>query len=101
MQNPKIYPALGILHSQLNPHNPMTYDKLPTHYFSKEIKKYIRKGRSYGLVYGNFGAFNSGDEAILKGELLELEKIPTTTVTVVSRFPEQVKKTAQNQSHFL
>jgi len=70
----------------------MSYDKLPINYFSKDIKKYLPKGKSKGLLYGNFGAFNMGDEAILEGELMELKNIPSTTVTVISRFPEQIKK---------
>lgn len=69
----------------------MKYDQLPLHYFGKDIRRLFDDKPTKGLIFGNFGACNVGDEAILAGELAELQTIPTT-VTAVSRFPKNVKK---------
>jgi polysaccharide pyruvyl transferase WcaK-like protein len=69
----------------------MQYDNLPLHHFSSEIQQAVSKENAAGLIFGNFGACNLGDEAILAGELIELKKL-STSLTVISRYPEQVKK---------
>lgn len=68
------------------------YSKLPIFHFSDELKKRHVKKNLRAVIFGNFGAMNLGDEAILAGEIQELRKIPNIQITVVSRFPEEVKK---------
>lgn len=64
------------------------YHKLSIHQLDKEIH-YKKKNKI--VIFGNFGACNYGDEAILSGELQELRRIPEIKIIVVSRFPESVK----------
>ncbi len=68
------------------------YQKLPIFHFAEEIKKRHAKKRLKCLIMGNFGCMNLGDEAILAGEIQELQKIPNLTVTVVARYPHEVTK---------
>jgi hypothetical protein len=69
-----------------------TYKSLQTFHFSEEIKK-RHSGKSLrAVIFGNFGAMNYGDEAILAGEIAELQKMPDVAITVVSRYPDAVKK---------
>jgi polysaccharide pyruvyl transferase WcaK-like protein len=44
------------------------------------------------VVFGNFGALNFGDEAILSGELEQLLKNEELKVTIVAKYPDIVKK---------
>jgi polysaccharide pyruvyl transferase WcaK-like protein len=69
-----------------------TYKNLKTFHFSEEIMKRHTKKRLKCLIFGNFGAMNYGDEAILAGEIQELRKIPNVAITVGARFPSTVKK---------
>lgn len=68
------------------------YQKLPTLHFSDEIKKRHIKKSLKCVIFGNFGAMNLGDEAILAGEIHELRRIPNCTITVVGRYPKEIKK---------
>jgi polysaccharide pyruvyl transferase WcaK-like protein len=68
------------------------YKNLEVFHFAETIKKQSAKKRLRCLIFGNFGAMNYGDEAILSGEIQELKKIPNITITVASRFPQAVKK---------
>ncbi len=68
------------------------YKNLPTFHFSKEISSHHEKNSLRGLMFGNFGAMNQGDEAILAGEIQELQKIPDVTITAVGRFPEEIRR---------
>jgi polysaccharide pyruvyl transferase WcaK-like protein len=69
-----------------------TYQSLPTLHFADIIKKQHTRKRLHCVVFGNFGACNLGDEAILAGELAELSKIPNLKTTVVAKFPEEIKR---------
>lgn len=69
----------------------MNYNDLPLYHFAKDVKKSLKKGRIKAVIFGNFGACNIGDEAILAGELEELRQVSTVQVSVVSRFPKNVK----------
>jgi polysaccharide pyruvyl transferase WcaK-like protein len=69
-----------------------TYQKLPLYHFAKDIVKIHAKKRTRAVIFGNFGACNLGDEAILAGELSELNKIPNLTVTVCAKYPKEVKR---------
>jgi polysaccharide pyruvyl transferase CsaB len=44
------------------------------------------------VIFGNFGAYNIGDEAILAGQIEDLKKIRRSQITVISRYPKQIKK---------
>jgi polysaccharide pyruvyl transferase WcaK-like protein len=68
------------------------YQSLPILHLSDIIKKQHNKKRLQCLMFGNFGACNLGDEAILSGELAELAKIPNLKATVVAKFPEEVRR---------
>jgi polysaccharide pyruvyl transferase WcaK-like protein len=68
------------------------YKDLPVLHFAETIKKNHNKKRMKAIIFGNFGARNFGDEAILAGELNELKKIANLKITVVARFPEEVRK---------
>jgi polysaccharide pyruvyl transferase WcaK-like protein len=63
------------------------YANLNTYNFVKRIKKDFSKKQLKCLIFGNFGAYNSGDEAILKGETDLLRSEGIKDITVVSRFP--------------
>ena len=67
------------------------YKKLEIFHFANLINKNLPVKKKKGLIFGNFGAMNFGDEAILAGELEELRKIPYSEITVVSRNPENTK----------
>jgi polysaccharide pyruvyl transferase WcaK-like protein len=69
-----------------------SYKDLPVFHFSKELKKrHVRKNLK-AFILGNFGAMNLGDEAILAGQIQELRKIPGITISVVARYPEEVRR---------
>src|SRR5260370_19671675 len=68
------------------------YENLPVFHFSEHIRTDFKKKKLYGLIFGNFGARNYGDESLLAGQLNELKQIKTVTSTVVSRFPDMVKQ---------
>ena len=69
-----------------------TYQALPVFHFAKELQKRHNKKNLKVLIFGNFGAMNLGDEAILAGQIQELKKIPDTSITVIARYPEEVKR---------
>lgn len=71
------------------------YKKLSLFHFAEEIKKNHAKKKLRGVILGNFGAMNTGDEAILAGDLAELQAIKNLRVSVVSRFPDEVKRMHQ------
>ncbi|MBA3723670.1 MAG: polysaccharide pyruvyl transferase family protein [Candidatus Levybacteria bacterium] len=68
------------------------YQKLSVFHFSSEIKKRHGKKHLKCIIFGNFGAMNLGDEAILAGQIQELHKIPNLTITVVGRYPKEVQR---------
>jgi len=68
------------------------YQNLPVFHFANLIKKNHSKKRMRCIVFGNFGAMNFGDEAILAGELQELKKISGLNVLVVARNPGEIEK---------
>ena len=68
------------------------YQQLPIFHFAKEIKKQHTKKNLKCVIFGNFGCMNLGDEAILAGEIQELRTIPGISITVVARYPQEVKK---------
>ena len=70
----------------------MQYNTLSLHHFSSDIKESLKKGTSRGVIFGNFGACNFGDEAILAGELQEIKKIPTVEVAVAARYPSRIQE---------
>lgn len=69
-----------------------TYNTIPAFHFSSFIKNRHTKKRLLGIIFGNFGAYNVGDEAILAGQLDELKKIDSLSVTVIARYPEKIKQ---------
>lgn len=69
-----------------------TYNELPVFHFAQELKKRHNRKNPKALIFGNFGAMNLGDEAILAGQLQELKKIPGITITVVARYPAEIKR---------
>jgi hypothetical protein len=42
------------------------------------------------VIFGNFGAYNIGDEAILAGQIEDLKKIRRSQITVISLYPKQI-----------
>ncbi|HVA96771.1 MAG TPA: polysaccharide pyruvyl transferase family protein [Candidatus Acidoferrales bacterium] len=68
------------------------YKELPAFHFSKTILSRYSKKNPKCVIFGNFGAMNLGDEAILAGQIQELRKIPNIGITVAARFPEEVKR---------
>lgn len=73
----------------------MTKDKyqlLPTLHLADEIKKRHIKKNIKCIIFGNFGAMNIGDEAILAGEIQQLQQIPNISITVVGRYPKEIKR---------
>ena len=68
------------------------YQNLETFYYASEIQKRHVKKALRCIIFGNFGAMNLGDEAILAGEIQELQKIPNITITVIGRYPAEVKR---------
>lgn len=74
------------------------YQKLPLFHFSTELKKRHTKKNLRCVIFGNFGAMNLGDEAILAGEIQELQKLPNISITVVARYPEEIRRLHPVQS---
>lgn len=68
------------------------YQKLPTFHFSDEIRKRHTKKNLKCVIFGNFGAKNLGDEALLAGQIQELQKIPNMHITVVGKSPTDIKR---------
>lgn len=69
-----------------------TYSSLPVFHFAEIIDKRRSKRKYRGVIFGNFGAMNQGDEAILAGQLRELATLPSVTVSVIGRFPKEIER---------
>ncbi len=69
-----------------------SYKKLKVFHFADAIAKQLNKKNLSCVIFGNFGAQNLGDEAILAGQLTELRKIPGINVVVVSKNPTDIKR---------
>lgn len=69
-----------------------SYQSLPLLHFAETIKKQHAKKRLQCLIFGNFGAHNLGDEAILAGELHELSKIQGLKTTIIAKYPKEIKR---------
>lgn len=68
------------------------YQKLPIFHFADEIRKRHTKKNLKCVIFGNFGAMNQGDEALLAGQIQELQKIPNIAITVVGKSPKEIKR---------
>lgn len=64
------------------------YQNLNIFYFSNLINSLFKRPKINCLIFGNFGAMNLGDEAILAGEIRELKKIKNINIRVASRNPK-------------
>jgi polysaccharide pyruvyl transferase WcaK-like protein len=67
------------------------YATLSTFSLSDYIKSKKLSCKKF-LIFGNFGAYNLGDEAILAGQIEDLKKNKKSEITVISRYPDVVKK---------
>lgn len=74
-----------------------TYINLKKLELSAIIKQNHKKKNLRCLIFGNFGVMNLGDEAILAGQLEELKTVNNLNVIIVSRNPNEIKRT-HNQS---
>lgn len=68
------------------------YQELPVFHFASELQKRHNRKNLKALILGNFGAMNLGDEAILAGQIQELKKIPGISITVIGRYPNEIKR---------
>lgn len=68
------------------------YKKLKIFHFASILRTQIQKKNLFGVIFGNFGAQNMGDEAILSGELAELNRVYGVNVVVVSKNPPEIKR---------
>lgn len=74
------------------------YKSLSIFHFAQEIESFRDRKKTNCLIFGNFGAMNCGDEAILAGEIAEINKLaPHIKITVVSRYPDRVKSVHGNK----
>lgn len=69
-----------------------TYQKLSVFHFAKEIQNRHNKKQFKCVIFGHFGAMNIGDEAILAGQIQELQKLPNVSITVAARYPSEIKR---------
>jgi polysaccharide pyruvyl transferase WcaK-like protein/peptidoglycan/xylan/chitin deacetylase (PgdA/CDA1 family) len=74
------------------------YKKLSTFSISKFIKKMHPEKHLRGVIFGNFGAMNLGDEAILAGMLQELSALKDLELNIVSRYPREIKRLHRRQA---
>lgn len=68
------------------------YQKLSLFHFAAEMQSRPAKKNFKCVIFGNFGAMNLGDEAILAGEIREIQTIPNASITVVGRYPDEIKR---------
>ena len=68
------------------------YQKLITFHFAKEIAKRHTRKQLRCVIFGNFGANNLGDEALLAGEIQELQTLNNIKITVAARNPAEIKR---------
>ncbi|KKR33307.1 MAG: polysaccharide pyruvyl transferase CsaB [Candidatus Gottesmanbacteria bacterium GW2011_GWC2_39_8] len=66
------------------------YKNLPINNFGRKIRSDFGNKTLSGLIFGNFGSYNIGDEAILSGELEELERNNIRNIKVIARYPEEI-----------
>ncbi len=66
------------------------YKDLKVFHFADLITKQFNKKNLSGVVFGNFGAQNMGDETILSGELTEINRISGVNAVVVSKNPDEI-----------
>jgi polysaccharide pyruvyl transferase WcaK-like protein/peptidoglycan/xylan/chitin deacetylase (PgdA/CDA1 family) len=74
------------------------YNKLSIFSISKFIKKMHPKKKLRCMIFGNFGAMNLGDEAILAGVLQELGSLKDLELNIVSRYPGEIKRLHRKQA---
>lgn len=72
------------------------YAAIPSFPFAEKINVDFKEKKLKALIFGNFGAMNYGDEAILAGQLHELQKVKNLSTSVISRFPDTVRKLHTN-----
>lgn len=70
-----------------------TYKEIPVFKLSDYLKNKSDKLTREVIIFGNFGAMNMGDDAILTGQIDDLNKLSINQISVVSRFPEEIEKT--------
>lgn len=69
------------------------YSKLKVFHFAKDLPIFKKDTTKQCLIAGNFGAMNTGDEAILAGQLIEIKKTSNKIkISIISRYPDQISK---------
>jgi polysaccharide pyruvyl transferase WcaK-like protein len=68
------------------------YTSLPLFHFADLIRKNHGSKKLRGVIFGNFGSMNVGDEALLAGQLEELHRLHSEVV-VVGRYATEIQKT--------
>jgi polysaccharide pyruvyl transferase WcaK-like protein/peptidoglycan/xylan/chitin deacetylase (PgdA/CDA1 family) len=68
------------------------YKSLHTFSLSKYISSIFVRKKLRTVIFGNFGAMNLGDEAILSGQLEDLRSSKNIHTVVVARNPKEIKR---------
>lgn len=67
------------------------YKSLPQEDLAGLIGKHFNKKKLKGMIFGNFGSKNLGDEVILAAELEDLNKLKAIEVCVVGQDPKEIQ----------